>query len=230
MEVIKSAGLYLSSAFIIFGGGLAYIPQTYKIYTRGSAKGFSTLTCMILLIANTVRLFFWYGVRFESQLLAQSIFMFLVMLGVMWVCVRAEGEREERRIWGRGLYKHFWRWTRFIDYLTFTIGLITFLTFLTFLINTDGYYTVLGYVALVTESGMGLPQLLGNWSSKSTQGMSVSMVMMWLFGDIYKTSYFIIRETPIQFLVCGGTQVTLDLMVLLQVAWYRGVIKPEIQI
>ena len=111
METIKSFGFYFSSGFIVFGGGLAYIPQTIQISKRGSAKGFSTLTCLTLLTANTVRLFFWYGVRFETQLLAQSVFMSLLMLGVMWVCVRAGGEREERRIWGRGLYRHFWKWT-----------------------------------------------------------------------------------------------------------------------
>ena len=205
----------------MFGGGLAYIPQSIQISKRGSAKGFSTLTCLILLIANTIRLFFWYGVRFETQLLAQSVFMFLIMLGVMWVCVRAGGEREERRIWGTGLYRHFWKWTRFSDYLTFSVGLIIFLTCLTLLAESEDYYTFLGYVALVTESGMGLPQLLGNWRSKSTQGMSVSMVLMWLAGDLYKTSYFILRQTPIQFLVCGVTQITLDLFVLAQVGWYR---------
>ena len=102
METIKSFGFYFSSGFIVFGGGLAYIPQTIQISKRGSAKGFSTLTCLTLLTANTVRLFFWYGVRFETQLLAQSVFMSLLMLGVMWVCVRAGGEREERRIWAEG--------------------------------------------------------------------------------------------------------------------------------
>lgn len=221
METIKSFGFYFSSGFIVFGGGLAYIPQTIQISKRGSAKGFSTLTCLTLLTANTVRLFFWYGVRFETQLLAQSVFMSLLMLGVMWVCVRAGGEREERRIWGRGLYRHFWKWTRFRDYITFCVGLITLLTLITFLAESEEYYTILGYVALVTESGTGLPQLLGNWRSKSTQGMSVSMVLMWLTGDLYKTSYFILRETPLQFLVCGVTQVTLDLFVLGQVGWYR---------
>ena len=221
MEVARAAGFYLNSGFIVFGGGIAYIPQSIQISRRGSSKGFSTLTCLILLIANTTRFFFWYGVRFELQLLAQSVFMFVVMLFVIWVCVRTGGGREERRIWGRGLYRHFWKWTWFGDYLAFTVGLISFLTFLTYLFESDGYYTALGYVALVTESGMGMPQLIGNWHSRSTQGMSVSMVLMWLAGDLYKTSYFVARQTPPQFVVCGTTQILLDILILLQVCWYR---------
>ena len=228
MEIARGVGFYLSSGFIIFGGGIAYIPQSIQISKRGSAAGFSTLTCLILLIANTIRFFFWYGVRFEIQLLCQSAFMFVVMLFVLWMCVSTGGTggtggtREERRIWGSGLYKHFWKWTRFEDYLAFTIGLITFLTILTYLFQSESYYTALGYVALVTESGMGMPQLLRNCHSRSTQGMSVSMVLMWLGGDLYKTSYFLLRNTPPQFVVCGSTQVIVDILILLQVGWYRS--------
>ena len=221
MEIARAAGFYLSAGFIVFGGGIAYIPQSIQISRRGTANGFNTLTCLILLLANTTRLFFWYGARFELQLLAQSVFMVVVMLFVMFVCVRAGGHREERRIWGAGLHRHFWKWTRFEDYLAFTMGLITFLAFLTYTFESDGYYTALGYVALVTESGMGMPQLIGNWHSSSTQGMSVSMVLLWLAGDLYKTSYFLLRNTPPQFLVCGGTQVLVDVLILLQVGWYR---------
>lgn len=47
------------------------------------------------------------------------------------------------------------------------------------------------------------------------------MVLMWLIGDVYKTSYFVMRSAPIQFLVCGSVQVVLDLLILYQVYLYR---------
>ena len=48
------------------------------------------------------------------------------------------------------------------------------------------------------------------------------MVVMWTSGDIFKTTYFILRSSPTQFWVCGMLQVTLDLAVLFQVYLYGG--------
>ena len=33
------------------------------------------------------------------------------------------------------------------------------------------------------------------------------MVFMWTCGDIFKTSYFYLRQTPPQFFICGSLQV-----------------------
>ena len=43
--------------------------------------------------------------------------------------------------------------------------------------------------------------------NKSTYGMALSMVFMWTCGDIFKTSYFYLRQTPPQFFICGSLQV-----------------------
>lgn len=50
--------------------------------------------------------------------------------------------------------------------------------------------------------------------------ISAIMVVMWLCGDIFKTVYFIIRQSPIQFTVCGIIQILVDVAILLQVAVY----------
>lgn len=47
---------------------------------------------------------------------------------------------------------------------------------------------------------------------------SVSMVIMWTCGDLFKTAYFVIREAPSQFWVCGSLQVLLDIVILFQVS------------
>ncbi|KAG6439239.1 hypothetical protein O3G_MSEX000606 [Manduca sexta] len=47
------------------------------------------------------------------------------------------------------------------------------------------------------------------------------MVVMWTCGDVFKTAYFIIREAPTQFWVCGSLQVSLDVIILFQVWLYR---------
>lgn len=51
--------------------------------------------------------------------------------------------------------------------------------------------------------------------------ISVKMVMLWTAGDIFKTSYFIIKATPAQFWMCGALQICLDVLILLQVWYYN---------
>lgn len=45
------------------------------------------------------------------------------------------------------------------------------------------------------------------------------MVLMWTCGDIFKTVYFFLRQTPAQFIICGALQVSIDIAILGQV-WY----------
>lgn len=47
------------------------------------------------------------------------------------------------------------------------------------------------------------------------------MVLMWTSGDLFKTTYFLIRNSPTQFWLCGMLQVSLDISVLFQVYLYK---------
>lgn len=47
------------------------------------------------------------------------------------------------------------------------------------------------------------------------------MVFTWLVGDLYKTIYFIVRQAPFQFLICGCTQITFDILIFIQVILYK---------
>lgn len=51
---------------------------------------------------------------------------------------------------------------------------------------------------------------------------SITMVAMWTMGDTFKTCYFIVREAPVQFGICGALQVMVDLSILGQVYLYKG--------
>lgn len=116
----------------------------------------------------------------------------------------------------------FWDWDDFFSYVQFlslftlTIGLLTYS-----LASTHLYVEALGYVAVFTEAMLGIPQLVKNHTQKSTLGMSVEMVVMWLSGDLFKTLYFIIRRTPAQFYACGSIQVVVDILILYQVLYFR---------
>jgi hypothetical protein len=83
---------FVSSGFMIFGGIFPYIPQ-YRIIKRSrNASGFSTLVCLALLIANILRILFWFGHPFELPLLTQSIIMIICMLIMLELCVRVQNE------------------------------------------------------------------------------------------------------------------------------------------
>lgn len=60
-----------------------------------NAEGFSNYVCLTLLIANIIRIEFWFGKRFETPLLLQSIVMIICMLIMLelWTRVHAEAIR-----------------------------------------------------------------------------------------------------------------------------------------
>lgn len=82
------------------------------------------------------------------------------------------------------------------------------------------FVETLGYASLLTEALLAVPQLLKNYNDKSTVGMSYLMVLLWMGGDLFKTGYFIAKQVPAQFVVCGVIQVTIDTLILAQVSIY----------
>ena len=46
------------------------------------------------------------------------------------------------------------------------------------------------------------------------------MVLLWTCGDVFKTTYFYVRKTPPQFVICGLLQVMVDIAILTQVWLY----------
>uniref|UniRef100_A0A8B9IIU4 Solute carrier family 66 member 2 n=1 Tax=Anser cygnoides TaxID=8845 RepID=A0A8B9IIU4_ANSCY len=133
---------------------------------------------------------------------------------------------------GRGVVQHcredfdlnyFWHWSKFTDYvqcvLTFT-GVTGYITYLW--LDSSLFVETLGFLAVFTEAMLGVPQLYRNYQNRSTEGMSVKMVLMWTSGDTFKTVYFILNQAPLQFSICGLLQVFVDIAILLQVYLYSS--------
>ena len=78
-----------------------------------------------------------------------------------------------------------------------------------FLIDFSPFVETIGFLAVFTEAMLGVPQFYRNFKNRSTYGMSLQMVIMWTCGDVFKTSYFYLRNTPAQFFICGAMQVLL---------------------
>ena len=84
---------FFASGMMIFGGVVPYIPQ-YQIINRSrNSSGFSTLVCLALLIANILRILFWFGHPFELPLLTQSVIMIVCMIIMLELCIRVKSEQ-----------------------------------------------------------------------------------------------------------------------------------------
>lgn len=83
---------FFASAFMVFGGVVPYIPQYQMINRSRNASGFSTLVCLSLLVANILRILFWFGHPFEFPLLLQSVIMIICMIIMLELCVRVKSD------------------------------------------------------------------------------------------------------------------------------------------
>ncbi|XP_034498015.1 solute carrier family 66 member 2 isoform X6 [Ailuropoda melanoleuca] len=178
---------------MVFGGVVPYIPQYRDIRRTQNAEGFSTYVCLVLLVANILRILFWFGRHFESPLLWQSVVMILTMFLMLKLCtdVRVAGELHvKRRFFAAADNKdeevkfpprrsyldfdphYFWHWSSFGDYvqcvLAFT-GVAGYVTYLS--IDSALFVETLGFLAVLTEAMLGVPQLYRNYRHQSTEGM-----------------------------------------------------------
>ncbi|XP_015922297.1 solute carrier family 66 member 2 isoform X1 [Parasteatoda tepidariorum] len=243
---LKNIFSWFSSGAMIIGGIVPYIPQYREIRKTDNADGFSTYVCLVLLIANTLRIIFWFGHPFEIPLLLQSIIMNIAMLAMIQLCVQVRNktvivptknrifsEKEEegkpevspnctpRSYWDLDA-KYFWEWTDFLSYVEF-LATFTAIMGIFMYICMDIIFIVelIGFLAVFIEAMLGAPQFYRNLRKKSTLGMSKKMVGFWTIGDVFKTSYFYIREAPFQFWLCGILQIGIDILIVLQILFYR---------
>jgi uncharacterized protein with PQ loop repeat len=228
---------------MIFGGVFPYIPQYNQIYRSGDAEGFSLFVCLALLTANILRIMFWFGRPFETPLLLQSILMNIAMLLMVHLCVKTrmmsdiikkrdrsltdtidpvDDETIPRHSFRDFSLQHFWDWTDFQSYLecillfTLLVGALMYL-----FLDAAPFVETIGFLAVFVEAMLGIPQFLRNHKNGSTRGMNRSMVIMWTCGDAFKTTYFLLREAPVQFTICGCLQIAIDLAILTQI-WVYG--------
>lgn len=223
---IKDVATFIASLTIIFGGIIPYIPQYREIKRKRDTEGFSLYVCLTLLIANTLRILFWFGKHYDINLLIQSIIMIITMFTMIKLSVnvhnRSQLIKSKERIFTDLETRFFWKWTDFQSYLDFMLlfaavgGILMY-----WFIDVPIFVEVVGFLAVLIEAMLGMPQFLRNFYNKSTTGMSISMVGMWTLGDAFKTCYFILREAPIQFQICGILQIIIDIAILTQVYIYQ---------
>jgi len=228
---------WIVSFGMVFGPVLGYIPQYQEIKQTGNTEAFSTLVCLILLTANILRLYFWFGKRFEMALLFQSLVMIAAQLALLHLIVTIRERRKRSRPTGlpsaepeySGLYilfdrSSFWAWPKFLDYCSFMIffAVVVSLVMLTSIMlgGSATFTELIGFFSLMIESTLAMPQLYNNWRRRSVSGLRMELVLSWFVGDLFKTLFFIFRQSPIQFILCGFIQLAVDTAIFVQMRIY----------
>ncbi|XP_040044259.1 solute carrier family 66 member 2 isoform X2 [Gasterosteus aculeatus] len=215
---------WVAAGAMVFGGVVPYIPQYRDIRRTQNAEGFSTYVCLVLLVANILRILFRFGRYFETLLLWQSIIMIATMLIMLNLCtdVRVASDlNTKRRSFVDFDWSYFWLWSRFLDYMQCVLAFTLTAAYVTYLfLDSALFVESLGFLAVFTEAMLGTPQLYRNYQNKCTEGMSIKMVLMWTSGDTFKTGYFLLTQAPVQFWTCGLLQVLVDFTILFQVYYY----------
>lgn len=116
----------------------------------------------------------------------------------------------------------FWTWQTMSSYLIFLALLIAFLAVLHLLLGSlQTYIALLGYFALGLESTLPIPQAISNQRRQSLSGFRWTVLLGWLGGDLFKTVYFLLQGSPLQFTICAIFQLSVDCIIAAQMYFFR---------
>ncbi|KAN0022128.1 hypothetical protein ACTFIU_004296 [Dictyostelium citrinum] len=291
----------ITSGLFIFAPVIGYVSQYRDIQRTSNSDGFSTRVCLILLLSNILRCYFWIGKQFDITLLYQSIVMIIAQLLMLHLCISIKSRESVTNSKSRrsnkqfnfqktttttnipnnnktsnitidennnidnnsheninnnnynnnnnnndndneiiittmksnntknhfiflnsAFFENFWEWDNFSAYTIFLGGYSAFFLLLTTVyLYSPSYFEYLGTLSLTIESILGLPQLIQNYKKRSTKGLSLVLISSWFIGDLFKTLYFYIKDQPSQFIFCGTVQLIIDILISLQIIYYK---------
>jgi hypothetical protein len=203
---------------------IGYMHQYMKIASLKKTEGFSKNICFILIMSYIFRIFFWIGQHFEKSILFNAIFGVFIQLLLLRICLIFDTKLQNDETLYRFLnLKEFWNWPYFTDYLIFICFITMLITIISLIIgfHNKPYVFILGVITAIIESFSDLPQIYEIYISKNPFTFSYLLLFFWVSGDIFKVSYFFCRETPIQLILCGIFQLTTDIILSLQIIYYR---------
>lgn len=219
-SAIVVIGKVLLALGMIFGPVSGYVDQYFIFKRTKDSEGFSIETCAILIICNILRVYFWAGKHFDIVLLFQSLVMIAVQLILLHSVVRFRpitlplpAPQHNR--------PRFFYWDTYAKYVHFLVGFTVIVGCLYLVLSgIPTFIEVLGFVSLGIEATVPLPQAISNYKRKSVKGFSLYVMAMWFGGDSFKLFYFIFTGAPLQFVMCGAIQLSIDMVILGQFALY----------
>lgn len=85
----------------------------------------------------------------------------------------------------------FWYWDKFTNYVWCIISMVVVFAALTWVgQDSKAFSDSIGMLSSGIEALLGVPQFWLNFGRKNTSGLSVTLIILWLMGDLYKMSYY----------------------------------------
>lgn len=226
---------------IVIGPSIGYISQGIKFKINKRSKGFCLSICLKTILSCIFKIYFWVGKRYNIYLLYQAILVLLLQYYIIIFylkysekdCMKlVQWQKQDdfaKNIQNLLDIKNFWRWDNLFSFLLSSIvlgigiGLICF----AFGIHNKIFLETLGYISTAIDVLLGLPQIYTNYKLKSSHSLSTLMIVSFLLGDSFRTYYYIITKSPFQFLLCGILQIAINMILMLQIIYYKFICEPN---
>lgn len=221
----------ICGSFLVLSPVTSYLDTVLSIYKTKSSAGFSLDVCGIMLISSILKVFFYFGRPYEFSLYLQS----WIMIAIQVVLLKFALDHRPKQ-WNGGPLEDsvprsrpfkFWEWDEPIMYWKFLARFSLCLAVLQIIAGTSiTYVEAIGFVGLVIEAVLPMPQILTNAARGSVDGFRPSLLLSWIAGDLAKLWFFAFSRSngsdsiAPQFVLCAVVQGILDLFVGVQYYMY----------
>ncbi|CDO73251.1 hypothetical protein BN946_scf185008.g13 [Trametes cinnabarina] len=138
-------------------------------------------------------------------------------LALLYICIRYRPRLSPENLGVSTRPFSFWQWPTYTQYLEFLAAFILCQSILFLILGrSEIFISILGFIALGLESTLPIPQLISNYKQRSLYGFRMSTLIGWVGGDSFKTVYFFVQNSPLQFKVCAIFQLSIDCAILVQ--------------
>lgn len=217
----------------IFSASLPYYFQLKKFKETQNSEGYSLKVSIVIIISSIIRVVFWFGKFYRISLLFQSILLIVIQIFLIRESVKHRIKPNDSPLENLSIEEiqseflnldNFLNWSRFSFYVVALLIFLLMLFLITDEFGLDNIYYVefLGIMNAVFESILALPQILENKRTRNVANLSWVLIGSWFLGDFIKTYFFIITSSPVQFILLGVTQVSLNFVIVYQVIIYSG--------
>lgn len=226
----------IADLLIIFCPPICYYSQALKFKKTCSSKGFSKILCLLLLLTNIFRIYFWIGKPFSISLFYQSFLIIMSQFYLIHIYLQYQENPKnflpkktllEIIINWKDIFNlsKIWDYDYEIDYYKFIFLFVSILTLICYMVGLKNtkFYEFIGVISISIETFIGIPQIKENCVVKNVNNLSFAMIFMWLIGDIFKAAYNFIYKNPIQIILGSLFQICEDLILILQIFLYGDI-------